>query len=84
MPIDCNNCDYLSPHNNTKYGQPLGDVHKSQVQYICNLVMFLAWMDAQYQHYNETIDKIFMEEIPLLLPKFETPKWFEEIPKFFI
>ena len=32
-------------------------------------------LDAQYQQYNKTIHKIFLEEIPLLLPKlFQTTR----------
>ena len=31
-------------------------------------------LDAQYQQYNKTIHEIFLEEIPLLLPKCEEPK----------
>ena len=38
-------------------------------------------LDAQTQKYNKTIPKIFMEENPLLLPKFETPK---ETTAFFV
>ena len=34
-------------------------------------------LDAQYQEYNKTIHKIFLEEIPLLLPKFEHPERFK-------
>ena len=31
-------------------------------------------LDTQYQHYNETIPKVFMEEIPLLLCKLKSSK----------
>ena len=31
-------------------------------------------LDAHYQQYNKTIHKIILEDIPLLLPKFEEPR----------
>ena len=62
MPVDYNDCDYLPPCNKMKYNHILGNIWKSQVQYICIKVMLLARnLDAQYQQYNENIHKIFMK-----------------------
>ena len=35
---------------------------------------FARKLDAQYQQYNQTIHEMFLEEIPLLLPKSEEPE----------
>ena len=37
-------------------------------------MLLVRKMDVQYEQYNKTIHKIFLKEIPLLLPKFEEPK----------
>ena len=75
MPVDYYNCDHLSPHNITKYGHMWRDIRNGQVQYVCNNGMFVARkLDAQFQQYNRTIHKTPLEEIPLLLSKFEEPK----------
>ena len=75
MTIDYKYCDYLSPHNSTKYVYLWRDVTIDQAQCICNMVMLLATkLDAQYQQHNTTIHKIFLEEIPILLSRCEEPK----------
>ena len=52
-----------------------GEVGNGQVQYICNKIMFIARkLNSQLQKYSKTIHKIFLEEIPLLLPTLEEPE----------
>ena len=73
MLINYNNCNYLSPDNEAVksmliYGQIFGIV----IQYICNKIMIIARrFDTQYQKYNKTIHKIFLEELPILLLKLD-------------
>ena len=50
------------------------EIHNDQVEYICNKVMLLAReLDTQYQCYNKTIHKKFLEKMPVLLPKYDEP-----------
>ena len=74
MPIDYNNYDYLSPDNeiNKKYANLSSNCGNGQVQYICNKVTILARrLDDQYQQYDKTINKTFLEETFILLSKLE-------------
>ena len=75
MLVDYNDSDYLSLHNGTKYCHMFGDVWNGQVHCICNKLMLLARkLDAQFQQCYKTNQQIFLEEIPLLLPRLEEPK----------
>ena len=37
-------------------------------------MLLVRKLDAQYQQYNKTVHKIFLEEIPLLLPNLKSLK----------
>ena len=66
MPVACKNCDYLSPHNSTKYAQLWQDVDNGQERYTYNKGILLARnLGGQYQQYNKTIYKLFLEGILL-------------------
>ena len=71
MPVDYTNCDYLSPDNkkNEKHANAWSDFQNGQIQYICNQVMIKG--NGQYQQFHRTINKIWLEEISILLPTLE-------------
>ena len=57
-----------------KYTNSWSDFQIGQIQYIWNKIMIIAnILDAQYQQYNQSIHKIFPEEIAICYQNWTKP-----------